>query len=283
MKITTVACALLLSLVPVGSALAQQAAGEGTQTGGQSAQELANKLANPVSDLVSVPLQFNWENGVGPDDGLRMVMNFQPVLPMKVSPDWNVIGRFILPVVSQPALVEGGPTSFGTGDIVLSAFLSPSASTQLTWGVGPVLALPTTTNPFLGAGKWSIGPTAVVLKQRGPWTYGALVNHLWSYASVSQSARERPDVNATFLQPFLAYATPAGVTYAINTESTANWEAESGERWTVPINLQVTKLVRFGPFPFSMGMAGGVYATAPEGGPHWKLRAVFVLLLPQGR
>ncbi len=234
-----------------------------------------------MANLVDVPLQFNWENGVGPDKWLRMVMNFQPVLPMKLTDDWNLIGRFILPVVGQPPLVEGGASSFGTGDIVLSAFVSPSKPGRAIWGVGPVLTLPTTTNPFLGSGKWSVGPTAVVLKQTGPWTYGALVNHLWPYASVSESAKDHAKVNVTFLQPFLAYATPTGVTNSINMESTANWDARSGQKWTVPINLQISKLATFGPFPFSMGAAVGVYAAAPDGGPSWKLRATFAVLLPK--
>jgi len=273
----TVAFALAFGL----PAEARQAADQGGQAATPTQQELAKQLSNPVADLVSVPVQFNWENGVGPDKGLRMVMNFQPVLPMKLTDDWNLIGRFILPVVGQPPLVEGGTSSFGTGDIVLSTFLSPSKAGRAIWGVGPVFTLPTTTNPFLGSGKWSIGPTAVVLKQTGPWTYGALVNHLWSYASVSESAKDRAEVNATFLQPFLAYATPTGVTYSVNMESTANWEAESGQKWTVPVNLQISKLATFGPFPFSMGASVGFFAAAPDGGPSWKLRATFTLLLPR--
>jgi len=280
-RIVAVACALGLTCAV--QAAAQQSGTQTGQTAAPSQADLAKQLSNPVADLVSVPLQFNWENDVGPDDGLRMVMNFQPVVPMPLTDDWNVISRFILPVIGQPPLVEGGTSTFGTGDIVLSAFLSPSEPKVAIWGVGPVLGLPTTTNPFLGSGKWSIGPTAVVLKQTGPWTYGALVNHLWSFASVSRSARDRVAVNQTFLQPFLAYATPTGVTFTVNSESTANWEAGEGEKWTVPINFQVSQIARFGPFPFSMGAAVGVYVASPTGGPSWKLRALFVLLLPRGQ
>lgn len=281
-QMTVHACvtAAVMSLALAGPATAQQATGQSGQAAGPSASDLAKQLSNPVADLVSIPIQFNWEQGVGPDEGLRTITNIQPVLPMTLNDDWNLIGRFILPVVGQPPLVPNGQSSFGTSDILLSAFLSPSQS-RLIWGVGPALTLPTTTDPFLGAGKWSIGPTAVVLKQRGSWTYGALVNHLWSYASVSTSAKDRADVNQTFLQPFLAYATATGVTIGINSESTANWEAEDGEEWTVPINLVISKVTRLGPFPFQMGAGFGIFATAPEGGPSWKLRAVFVLLLPR--
>ena len=281
MRALHVALVFVVGLAFAASATAQQGTPPAGQ-GGASQADLAKQLSNPVADLVSVPLQFNWENGVGPDEGLRMVMNFQPVVPMSLTDDWNLVGRFILPVIGQPPLVEGGASAFGTGDIVLSAFVSPSKPKRAIWGIGPVLALPTTTNPFLGSGKWSIGPTLVVLKQAGPWTYGALVNHLWSFASVSQSAKDRTAVNQTFLQPFLTYTTPTGVSLTVNSESTANWEADSGEKWTVPLNFQVAKIARFGPFPFSMGAAAGVYAASPTGGPSWKLRALFVLLLPRG-
>ena len=123
-----------------------------------SAADLAKKLANPISDLVSIPFQFNWDEGVGPTDGLRFMMYAQPVVPMSVSDKWNLVGRFVLP-------------------LVFSAFLSPKQG-KLIWGVGPVFGLPTTTNPSIGTGKWSLGPTAVVLKQQGPWTVGALANQL---------------------------------------------------------------------------------------------------------
>lgn len=250
------------------------------QPAAQSDEELAKQLANPVSSLVSLPVQFNWESGVGPDEGLRSIVNFQPVLPMQVNDDWNLIGRFILPFIGQPPLVTDGQSTFGTGDILLSGFLSPAQPGAAVWGVGPALTLPTTTDPFLGSGKWSAGPTVVVLKQSGPWTYGALFNHLWSYASVSQSAKNRPDVNQTFLQPFLSYTTRAGISLSVNSEAMGNWEADN-ERWTVPVTFGVGNVTRLGPFPFSMSVGASVFAASPEGGPSWKLRTGFTVLLPR--
>jgi hypothetical protein len=244
-----------------------------------SAADLAKKLANPISDLVSIPFQFNWDQGVGPTDGLRFMMYMQPVVPMSLTDKWNVVGRFILPLVfSQPPLVEGGDPQSGTGDIIFSAFLSPKQS-KLIWGVGPVFGLPTTTNPVIGTGKWSLGPTFVVLKQQGPWTVGALANHLWSVGSASNV--ERQDVNQTYVQPFLAYGLKSGVTFTLSSETSANWEAEDGEQWTVPLILQVSKVTRLGPFPFSMGAAYGYYVEKPDGGPGWKLRMNFSVLLPR--
>jgi hypothetical protein len=143
-----------------------------------------------------------------------------------------------------------------------------------------VLALPTTTDPSLGSGKWSVGPTGVVLKQAGPFTYGALVNHLWSFANTGNY--ERTDVNQTYLQPFLSYTTRTAVTVGVASESSANWEAE-GDTWTVPIIFNASKVTRLGPFPFSLGAGIGFFAAKPEGGPDWKLRINATLILPRAR
>jgi hypothetical protein len=253
----------------------------GNAAAGGDAENLAKQLANPIASLVSIPLQFNWDEGVGPNDDLRTVINFQPVVPFTLNEDWNVIGRMILPYLSQPSLAPGAAATSGISDMLLSAFFSPAKPRVAIWGIGPVVALPMTTDPFLGSGKWSAGPTAVVLKQSGQWTYGALVSHLWSFADTGDI--ERTDVDQTYLQPFLAYTTKTAVTFSVSSESTANWEAASGEEWTIPINFNVSRVTRLGPFPFSLGAGAGVFIEKPEGGPQWKLRLTATLILPRAR
>jgi len=250
----------------------------GSSPASQEASDLAKQLANPVASLISVPFQANWDSGVGPDEDTRFLINIQPVLPFSLNKDWNVIARVITAILSQPPLVPGGQATFGLSDILASLFFSPAQPGRAIWGVGPVFQLPTTTDPFLGTEKWAAGPTAVVLKQRGPWTYGALVNHLWSYAG----DEKRSAVNQTFLQPFLSRTSKGGVTVTLNTESSANWEAESGEQWTVPIQVQVSKVTRLGRNPVSLGVGYGYFVEKPEGGPSWRLRFVFTLLFPAG-
>ena len=272
----TLACAVCVASRAV--AQVTTAAAPGDTTKGPNQQELAKKLANPVSDLVSIPFQFNWENKVGPDDdGMRMVLNLQPVVPISLSEKWNLIGRWIMPYVAQP---EALGSSTGFGDVVFSSFFSPAGEPTLTWGIGPVLTLPLSTDPTLGSGKWAAGPTGVVLRIQGPWVYGILVNQVWSFADASSD--DRADVNQGFFQPFLGYVTRGGVTYTLNSESTANWDADGeDETWTVPINFLVSKLTKFGPLPFSVQAGFGTYVAAPEDGPDWKLRTNFVILLPR--
>lgn len=251
---TRLACVLALGML--GSALAWPAAA-------QEAEDLAKKLNNPISDLVSVPLQFNWEFGIGPDDDTWHVQNLQPVVPFRITDRTNLIGRLIMPSINSP----GSTTA---GDMVFSMFFSPRASTRVIWGAGPVMLLPRTGE------KWGIGPTVVILKQEGPWTYGALLNHIWSFAGDESAS----DVNQTFVQPFLAHTNKKALTLTIQSESTGNWEAASGDEWSVPLNVIVSKLARFGMFPASYGAGAGVYLASPSGGPEWKLRSFVTLLLP---
>jgi hypothetical protein len=263
------------AMLAVPSAYAQEPAAPPAPAAGDSAA-LAKKLANPISDLVSVPFQFNWEQGVGPHDQTRFILNVQPVMPFTLSNDWNLIARVITPLISQPALSDTGAPAFGVGDILSSFFFSPSHSRGFTWGVGPVFSLPSTTLPTLGTEKWSAGPTIVVLKQAGPMTVGALWNQVWSFAG----SDSRGDVSQMFFQPFAAYNTKTLWTFTLQSEMTANWKAET-DKWTVPINVQVAKLSSFGPFPASYQLGFGVFAAHPETGPSWKMRGAIVILLPR--
>lgn len=244
----------------------------------QDADELAKKLSNPIASLVSVPMQLNYDDGVGTlDDGQRFTLNVQPVIPVSIGEDWNMISRTIVPIISQEDIFPGAGSQFGLGDTVQSLFFSPKALTKggWTWGAGPVLLIPTATDDLLGGEKWGAGPTAVVLRQtKSGWTYGALGNHIWSFAGDSN----RSDINATYLQPFVAKALGKGRTVSVSLESTYDWE---GEQWTVPFNLGYSKVSRIGKQLVSY--QGGVryYLEAPDSGAQWGLRFTFTLLYPK--
>jgi hypothetical protein len=243
----------------------------------QSQQELAKKLANPVAALISVPFQLNWDQKIGPaDDGTRYQLNVQPVVPVALNDDWNLISRTIVPVISQRHIFPGAGSQFGLGDTVQSVFFSPKEPVDgLTWGAGPVLLLPTGTDTLLSGRKWGLGPTGVVLKQAGPWTYGALANHIWSVAG----SNSRADINATFVQPFVSYTTPDAVTYTLNTESTYDWEAR---QWSVPLNAVVSKVTKLGDQLVSFGGGVRYWADSPDAGAKgFGLRVVVALLFPK--
>jgi hypothetical protein len=240
-----------------------------------SASELAKKLQNPIAAMISFPLQANFDWGAGPsDDGFQMRINIQPVIPIQLTEHWNVISRTILPVVYQTD-VTGSDSQAGLGDTTQSFFFSPSeAMAGWIWGVGPAFLLPTATDSLLGTQKWGIGPTAIVLRQDMGFTYGALVNHIWSFAGSSS----RQDVSSTFLQPFISYTTKTFTTFAFNTETTYDWE---NEQWTVPLNLIASQLIKIGSLPLQLAIGGRYYAEKAENGPEWGLRFVVTFLLPK--
>jgi len=242
---------------------------------GNESEALAKKLANPIASLISLPLQLNSDTDIGPDDdGDRTALNVQPVIPFTLNEDWNVISRTIVPIVSQDDVFPGAGDQFGLGDVVQSFFFSPAQSSPI-WGAGPVFLIPTATEDELGTEKWGAGPTGVVLQQAGPWTYGALANHLWSFAGED----DRAEINATFVQPFLAYTTPEAWTFTLQSESTYDWR---DEEWSVPIHVMATKVVHFGSQLVSIGGGLRYWADSPDSGPEGLgLRVMVTFLFPR--
>jgi len=238
---------------------------------------LAKQLANPVASLISVPFQFNFDRGIGPKENLqRAALNIQPVVPFKLSADWNLISRTILPVVVYGGAAGAETGQLNVGDTLQSLFFSPAKPGPggVIWGVGPVALLGTATGQLSGIQQWGLGPTGVALVQRGHWTMGALANHLWSVANNGPNA----NLNATFLQPFVSYTTTNAWTFSLNTESTYDWEAN---QWAVPLNLLVSKVTKVGNQLLSVGGGVRYWAGGPETGPHgWGGRLVVTLLFP---
>lgn len=247
----------------------------------QDSAELAKQALNPVAAMYSLPVQYNWDQKMGPShEGMHSVTNIQPVLPFTLNEDWNLISRTILPVIDQHGLApDGAADKSGVGDITQSFFFSPRKPTDSGWilGAGPALLIPTGSDDLLSNKQWAVGPTVVALQQEHGWTHGILANHLWGLNGSPPDDKEK--VNQTFLQPFLSYTTAALTTYGINTEATYDWQLKE---WSVPVNLTVTQLLKISGHPLTV-QAGPRYwldraADGPQG---WGFRMAVTLLFPR--
>lgn len=239
--------------------------------------ELAKKLANPVASLISAPIQANFDHGIGVGEGgTQWKTNIQPVIPISINDEWNVISRTILPIMDQNDIPIQGSNHSGVGDILQSFFFSPKSPTSegIIWGVGPAILMDSASESELGSGKWAAGPTAVALKQEDGWTYGILANHLWSFAG----DHDRTYVNSTYLQPFLAYVTKTHTTLSFNTESTYDWNSDE---WTVPLNAGIYQMFKIGDQILQLGGGVRYYADTPEYGARgWGSRFQLTFLFP---
>jgi hypothetical protein len=244
----------------------------------ESDEELAKKLANPVASLISVPLQYNYDENYGLNDkGSVSKLNIQPVIPISLNNEWNLITRTIVPLIDQNNIPAMGQDESGLGDTTASQFFSPKAPTASgwIWGVGPVELLPTASDEDLGGRKWGLGPTAVALKQVGPWTIGGLANHVWSVAGDDN----RANISSTFIQPFFSYITKTKTTLGVSSESTYNWEVN---KWSVPVIVTVAQLMKVGPQILQLTLGARYWAESPDSGPEgWGGRVQLTFLFPE--
>ncbi len=240
--------------------------------------DLARQTQNPVADLISIPFQNNTNFGLEPNHRTQNVLNVQPVIPLNLTDDWNLITRTILPVIKQPDLRTTRDDTWGIGDINISLFFSPSKSSGVIWGVGPALQFPTGTDEVLSSRKWAAGPTGVGLLMQGPWVVGVLASNIWSYAGND----DRGDVNQFLAQYFVNYNLPDAWYLTAAPVITANWEAAgNGNKWTVPVGGGIGKIFRIGKIPFNGNIAAFSNVVRPDGGADWTLRIQLALLLPK--
>lgn len=256
----------------------------------QSEADLARQAQNPVADMVSLPFQNNTNFNAGPRNRTQNVLNIQPVVPVTLNERWNLITRTILPVTYVSSGRSAGDAvlpsasdfgnKFGLGDTTFTAFFSPRDSGKLTWGVGPVVLIPTSTDDVLGVGEWGGGLSAVVLGMPGNWVVGSLFSNVWS-----ATAGDGSKVDLFTWQYFVNYNIPESGGWYLTSAPiiTANWEADSEDRWTVPVGGGVGKIFRIGKQPMNAQVAAYYNVDKPRFGADWQLRLQLQFLFPKGR
>ncbi len=240
-------------------------------------EDLAKQAQNPIADLISLPFQNDINFNLGPHNRTQNILNIQPVIPFNLSEKWNLITRTIAPLIYQPDVTRSSGGEFGLGDINTTLFLSPAKESTVTWGLGPIISFPTATDKSLGTDKWSAGPSLVLLTTPGPWVLGFLTSNIWSFAGDS----DRADVNQFLLQYFINYNFQGGWYLSSTPINTANWEADDGNRWTIPIGGGPGKVFRVGKLPVNFRTQVYYNVEKPDLGPEWTLRLQLQFLFPK--
>lgn len=209
--------------------------------------DLAKQLVNPVGPLTSVQGRLGYDRLIGPDDGQRLALEVEPVVPIALGADWSLVSHTQLPLIVQHDVAGHSGNQTGFGDLIETAYVSPKAPTAngLVWGAGPVILVPTATESRLGSEHWGIGPAGTLLRESGPWTIGAIGNHIWSGDESDARA-----INATLIKPFAAYVTPQAMTFAADLAATYDWHARE---WSLPIEATVSRVARLDGRPVSVG------------------------------
>ena len=266
MRSLAFAIALLVFIIPAAQAE-------------MSAEELAKLAQNPVGNLISVPFQDNVNLNYGPLKQTQNILNIQPVIPIEVNKDWNIITRTIMPVIWMPSLGPDTPAKNGFGDIEFTAFLSPANPGEWIWGVGPIVQLPTDSGSEFGNRNWGLGPSGVVLhlKHGDPWVYGVLVNNVWSVSGNRQGG----SYSNGLIQPFVNYNFEGGLYLTSSPILTVEWDAPSSQRWTVPLGGGVGKIFHLDKLPVNTQISAYYNVVRPDFGPNWQIRAQVQLMLPK--
>ena len=243
-----------------------------------SADDLRKAAQNPMANMMSFPFQNNTNFGYGPLEKTQNITNIQPVIPFALNENWLLISRTIAPLISQPGFYNGQERTFGLGDITQSLFVGPSKPGTIIWGAGAVFQVPTATDSRLGGKKWGVGPAAVGLTMQGPWVIGALIQNIWSFAGPS----DKNDVNQLLAQYFVNYNLPDGWYLTSSPVITANWEADSGNKWTVPFGGGFGRLFQIGKLPVNTQLQAFYNVEKPDVlGPDWTLRFQIQFMLPK--
>ena len=263
---------LLLSAFLAAPAYAQQSSTPAPSPGALSNQALAIAVHNPFEDFVKVPIQSTTGFQLGRSHKVGDAVNIEPLLPLSLNADWDLITRPSLTIAYAPTPHEQS----GLADLETSFFLTPAKNSTWIWGVGPIFDFPTASSSELGTGRWSAGPTAALVYSEGPWLNAILTDQLMSFAG----NRERGSVNETYIEPMISYNLESGWYADVDPQMTFDWTAEAANAWTIPMGADIGKAFNLG--SQSLSLQGGAYdlLKRPEGAPQWIFRVSLTFLFP---
>lgn len=261
-------CAYMWLIAAATQSVAQSPPGDSTDAVVHAAQ-------NPVASVISVPFQNNTYFNLGPYHRSADVLLVQPVIPFKLNDDWNLITRWITPVViDRPRISPSEGQEFGLGNLEPQFYLSPAHPGKIIWGVGPQVVVPTATDKTFGVRRWGGGPAAVALTIQGPWVGGLLANNAWTGRENGRRFNEMT------LNPFVNYNLPHGWYLASSPVITADWEAESSNRWTVPVGGGFGRVFKIGEQRVNARIQGLYNVVRPDYAPDWQLQVQVQFLFP---
>jgi len=266
----------LVTLLFLGATQISTAQEQDSQLQGSTASnaaELAKKTANPIAAIISMPVQFNFNFGLGDYNRTQVITNLMPVIPFRLNDKINVVNRIILPIIYQPDISVENGGSFGIGDVNYSMFFTAAKASKIIWGIGPALNIPTRSSNLLGSPEFGIGPTFIALTMPGNFAIGFTVNNVWSYTN--------SNLNALFSQVFIVYTFPSAWFVQMMPTITANWNAAEGQKWTIPLGANMGKVVMAGKQPIKLIGGGAYYVEKPIAGPDWQLFFQAVFLFPK--
>jgi len=244
--------------------------------------DLRAAAQNPISSLISLPFKFNFDYGAENGDGT--ILNIQPVYPITKG-NWNYVNRLIVPVASVDGAIStpenpnpsGTDSASGLGDTNYSLYLSPVKYGKVIWGAGPSVMFPTANEDQLGSGRLSAGITGVALSPVKWGSLGILGRQLWSV----DDDDERSDVNQTLIEPFVNYNLDKGWFLLTDMVITANWEAPSDQRWTVPVGGGAGRIYKIGSQAVNNRLEAYYNVERPDAAPEWSWHFTFQFLFPK--
>lgn len=254
----------LLSAVLAAAVGAQDPPPEQPPAGAKPPQDLSKDKHNPFLDYIKLPLTFAAGLDAGPDDDFGVSLDIEPLLPVSLGADWDLIARPSLPVT----YLSGPDEELGLGDLQASFFLTPAKDTTWVWGIGPIFQLPTATSKGLGSEKWAAGPTAALIFTEGPWFNGILVYHLWSFAGDP----DRESVNQSYMEPLISYNFESGWFIQCDPAITYDWTADPADAWTVPLGLDIGTSLHVGKQAMCLQLGSYWFVEHPDGAPEWMVR-----------